>query len=330
MELALVASPPSALCVLDGDCTDPLKPRCRLSDHQCVPCISSNDNCEAGQYCAENSECAFGCKSNEDCTAQGAGPLCNLSTRRCVECMTQPDCPDGKLCSSAGQCVDGCDPQQGKGCGSGFACCGNQCLNLTSDPFNCGACGNACTGTAAQCCNGVCVDPATDANNCGGCGKVCPLVNASAKSCMVGKCSYTCNSGFSDCAKTGSIFDACECVADPVAPACCGTGCQIQHDTGIPLGSGARKDWFDCTARDTWDEAQAYKACQAFAGSGTYTCNKYACTGKDTRGDAICADSPEGSLLPCACFGYTNEIRGHAFLDTECNKCPANYDPFWH
>jgi hypothetical protein len=83
--------------------------------------------------------------------------------------------------------------------GSACACppqnmCGGTCVQIQSDPGNCGACGNACpTGAACsngtcQCpsgqtsCNGACIDTTTDTANCGGCGVKC------TQTCEVAHC----------------------------------------------------------------------------------------------------------------------------------------------
>jgi len=73
------------------------------------------------------------------------------------------------------------------------------CRNLSSDYFNCGACGNVCFGTpltvacaGGQCvcqpgltrCGNACVNTNFDRNNCGACGVVC----APDQVCAFGRC----------------------------------------------------------------------------------------------------------------------------------------------
>jgi hypothetical protein len=70
-------------------------------------------------------------------------------------------------------------------CPTGQTACGNACVNLLTDPSNCGACGNSCgagacsngtctcSGGYLAMCNGTCVNTSTDSNNCNGCGNVC-------------------------------------------------------------------------------------------------------------------------------------------------------------
>lgn len=61
--------------------------------------------------------------------------------------------------------------------------CGDRCLDGSSDPLNCGACGNAC-GAGTTCCGGACVDTQVTEAHCGGCGHACP-VNGT---CTAGTC----------------------------------------------------------------------------------------------------------------------------------------------
>ncbi|MFZ5787750.1 MAG: MXAN_6577-like cysteine-rich protein [Acidobacteriota bacterium] len=81
-------------------------------------------------------------------------------------------------------------------CPTGQQMCNNQCVNLDSNPSNCGACGTTCktgeTCSAGKCacggtttsCNGACVDFSKDPANCGSCGNACPA----GSSCNAGKC----------------------------------------------------------------------------------------------------------------------------------------------
>jgi len=68
-------------------------------------------------------------------------------------------------------------------CGAGLTSCGIACVDLTTNPNNCGGCGNVCSGVnmVISCCASKCVDNTTDPNNCGACGIVCdggPILDA--------------------------------------------------------------------------------------------------------------------------------------------------------
>jgi hypothetical protein len=85
-------------------------------------------------------------------------------------------------------------------CDSGLTRCASGCVNLASDPANCGACGTACaagqTCFAGLCanehrcdpgltrCGDACVNVTTDAANCGACGVTC----ATGETCFAGLC----------------------------------------------------------------------------------------------------------------------------------------------
>ncbi len=44
----------------------------------------------------------------------------------------------------------------GGACGFGLECCGDQCVNQTNDPNNCGGCGTVCSGSKSMCLGGSC------------------------------------------------------------------------------------------------------------------------------------------------------------------------------
>ncbi|KVI00769.1 stigma-specific STIG1-like protein 4 [Cynara cardunculus var. scolymus] len=89
--------------------------------------------------------------------------------------------------------------QQAPGCGDrpwicndgGFPsqvrrrCCGNRCVEVTSDVNNCGVCGIRCPFTW-QCCRGVCIDTNVNPFNCGRCFNRCPIFTF----CTYGMCGY--------------------------------------------------------------------------------------------------------------------------------------------
>ena len=88
--------------------------------------------------------------------------------------------------------------------GASKAKCGGRCIDVATDPANCGACGTncgpgqcvngtcVCQGVNITTCSGQCVNLATDANNCGECGLVCE-----SGECVNGAC--TCNNSQSQC-----------------------------------------------------------------------------------------------------------------------------------
>lgn len=97
--------------------------------------------------------------------------------------------------------LNGCGPKtkpkdvNNNECGDNEKYCNETCVNIMTDPNNCGDCGNqcaegevceqgtckevsqncedTCTGPNMTCCNNECVNIMTDNDNCGGCGNKC-------------------------------------------------------------------------------------------------------------------------------------------------------------
>ncbi|KAK7385971.1 hypothetical protein VNO78_31984 [Psophocarpus tetragonolobus] len=64
-------------------------------------------------------------------------------------------------------------------------CCGNRCVDVTSDRDNCGLCEIRCLFTF-QCCNRLCINTNLDIFNCGMCGRAC----AAGRPCILGICAF--------------------------------------------------------------------------------------------------------------------------------------------
>jgi hypothetical protein len=120
-------------------------------------------------------------------------------------------------------------------CGSGQTCCGTICVDLQTNPANCGSCGHVCIPgalcTAGQCvcppgtsaCANGCQNLATDINNCGACGLVC----LNGQFCSGGEC--VCPDGLTNCRH--------QCVSLGVDVQNCG-GCGITCGFGQICSSG--------------------------------------------------------------------------------------------
>src|SRR5438270_8849162 len=97
---------------------------------------------DGGGVCANDSQCA------------APTPACEPQSGVCVACLPSDDhCPGGTWCSASFQCVSACqiDADCGKGdAGANVQCCQGQCVDITRDGRNCGACGVSCAGACSS------------------------------------------------------------------------------------------------------------------------------------------------------------------------------------
>ena len=104
------------------------------------------------------------------------------------------------------------------GCCPGTVACGATCVDLTSDPRNCGACGRACLpsetcgssacGVCIAVCDGECSNPENDSYNCGACGIECAQGTACTGGACV-PCETLCNGYCTDLPTNASHCGAC-------------------------------------------------------------------------------------------------------------------------
>src|SRR5262249_51578818 len=102
---------------------------------------------------------------------------------RPVACSTDADCPQGNT-SDSRDCLLAPPPA----CTNGQSACASACVELESDPTNCGSCGHVCD-SGLVCSNGACqpacavgltkcgakcADTTSDPTSCGACGVACP------------------------------------------------------------------------------------------------------------------------------------------------------------
>jgi len=242
---------------------------CDLATGKCVECTKINDTCPAAEHCdATTNKCVAGCKSDDGCKTEGdAGGVgksrCDVAANTCVECLTDPDCPAGYLCSGK-VCSVGCSVT--KACAAGQTCCSGACVDTRANSDHCGTCGTKCmvTGATAKCEAGRCaidVCPGTTADcdkditnvcevdlsktlaHCGACGKTCPFVVNGLPACVAGKCDATCDTGFGNC--DSDVSNGCETNILTNATNCgtCGNVCPSTITNGRPVCSTGK-----CTA----------------------------------------------------------------------------------
>jgi hypothetical protein len=100
-------------------------------------------------------------------------------------------------------------------------------------------------------------------------------------------------------------------------------GCQLYTHA-----NGLGQTFTDCVPLDTYDTAQATKACAA-ADAGTCVANSMVCFG-----GATLECTPRGSD-PCSCWSYSGSTAGHVATTHGLfcggpNECPMASDNQWH
>jgi hypothetical protein len=159
-------------------------------------------------------------------------------------------------------------------CPDGLTACFGECVDLMTDPDNCGFCGNTCffPNAEALCIDGECVmgpchegwadcnsDPADGCEtplgtvtDCAGCDDLCSFDNADAL-CVDGVCEMgPCHEGWADC--NSDPVDGCETPLGTVSDcAACGDVCAFDHAQDLcvdgecvmgPCDAG----WADCNS----------------------------------------------------------------------------------
>lgn len=263
----------------DGDAADGCEVDTNQDPHNCGTCGhdcfagggTTNWVCDQGK-CAV-SKCPLGKGDCNNNPADGCEDNLTSDPKNCSFCGH--DCSNTVLHATAVCNNSKCDYST---CDPGWADCdgdrSNGCeQDITTDPTNCGKCGNTCASTngAAGCVSGKCTisckpgladcDPAkpgcdtdiTTTANCGACGNVCSNNNAKA-ACTNGKCVLTCNGTWKDCNHDAS--DGCEVDTSSNADNCgaCGTVCNLANatqkcDKGSCVIGACNSGYKDCNGK---------------------------------------------------------------------------------
>lgn len=275
---------------------------------------------------------------------------CNPGTETLADvCVPDASAGGAPTCDCSGDSEIGA-------CGGGRsdACCpGNGgCVDLDSNLYSCGSCGNscdtpmadrctdgncacgdgpACSGPGEICCGGACVVPSLDVNNCGACGHVCAFANAGA-TCVSGDCQMgPCIEGFGDCPGDGAgcgtslrTAEHCGSCTDT-----CGTGgscatgtCQPNDCPANQARCGPTSDPGPCISLETTTNCN---------GCGT-PCNVINGTGSCTGGVCARADCDANfddcdGRLDTGCETDLRTLSNCGACNNDCNTTVMNGMP---
>lgn len=165
-------------------------------------CQSGATQCTAGnlQTCGANGQwgTATSCGAHRACTgAAGTArctcnvdPVCKSAGSTCSGTAAVASCAlDGDGCfyqASSMMCASGSTCSEGKcGCAAGLTSCNGVCVDLQSDPKNCGACGESgCSNKSMGCSKGQCVCAADTPNGL----EICNFPGQQRGTCWNGVC----------------------------------------------------------------------------------------------------------------------------------------------
>jgi hypothetical protein len=211
---------PSGSSCIDGKCGCP--PGLIECSGLCVDPNNDDYNCGAcGNHCEDPADA---CDPKPDHSYYG----CKKGQCGKLKCQSPAvDC-DGDL--GATKCGgNGCEVESvatTENCGHcGTKCTGNdQCIDEGNGP----ECGIPCVKAGKVLCGGQCVDLLSDPLNCGGCNAGCKMAGPNqARACTKGVCTYECAEGWADC--NGDPSDGCETNlrVHPANCGACGNACNI-------------------------------------------------------------------------------------------------------
>jgi hypothetical protein len=200
--------------------------------------------------------------------------------------------------------------------------CGTSCVNVNSDVYNCGTCGNNCfakqtvPNSTSACAAGKCVtrcplgyvdcdgNPSngcetnvnSDRNNCGTCGAPCGpsevCQNGACVGCPADRCANVCVSLATDLFNCGKCGASCQSFLNHANGSCVNSSCTFVCSSG----------YLDCDGNvlsgcETPVSEQNCGACGVSCGAGQFCSKAKSC--KD------CAPSVLGTSLPLSVSGTT-------------------------
>jgi hypothetical protein len=316
---------PSQVCdqnrCVDRACAGVICPGAETCANGTCGCNGASSTC--AQACVDTHTdpgncgmCGKACSASEGCAASSCWPkTCPPPDGGAVPVNCAPDevCERGACTEAA--CVDVmCGPGQHCSggaclCDAGRTACGSACVDLTSNPANCGACAHSCD--SGKTCNGgacvvdncmapttlcgtACVNLTTDANNCGACGAAC----GGGRNCVAGACQ--CPMGLTLCGTQCTNLQT-----DPANCARCSNSCNGGSCMNGGCSCSGGKSLCNGTCVDYATDLDNCQGCGKVCAAGQ-TCGASGCTcpaGQKACGTAGCIDIT-GDNLNCGDCGH--------------------------
>jgi hypothetical protein len=257
----------------------------------------------AAAPCPSNQKCGNTCcPSGSRCISGGGKPRCVCDATSCPNgCCQGGTCQAGTTAAACGSGGTAC-----QACTGGTSCCAGTCVNLQTNPNNCGACGHICP-PGQSCVSGACQCPATAPNFC-----------ASTNTCLAA-------------CPAGTSFDpsTCQCVA---CEACGSLGCQPANVCCLPGqdicgGMAPGVGPFICQCAQTTEgdhHCIKYAEAGSFCGACTSTADceaQYPGLGFRCILEGGCG-GPAGNCRP-ACCSNTCPPGQVTDANCQCVSCPS-------
>lgn len=309
-----------------------------------IACAMMANGCDDATIIAyEGDKCVPECGSAMVCCA-GTCVDTNSDAYHCGKCWNQ--CRNHEVCDS-GSCKSPSAKTCSPACDSNRRCCGETCIDVLTDPKNCGTCGVACPDGIA-CVDGKCdVKPTCQCSD----GKVCDengdcVVKCGSSLCRPDEscCGNTCTT-LDTVKHCGSCDNACQgnapfcqygACADKCSPQTCesqSAQCGIVNDgCGNALDCGSCADGKVCTSNQCVDACtprtceNEHKNCGTIDDGCGGKLNCGSCSGAKECKNNVCTN-PECKPKTCAeqgkkC-GSTSDGCGKTI---QCGSCSSSQD----
>lgn len=309
-----------------------------------IACATMANGCDDATIIAyEGDKCVPECGSAMVCCA-GTCVDTNSDAYHCGKCWNQ--CRNHEVCDS-GSCKSPSAKTCSPACDSNRRCCGETCIDVLTDPKNCGTCGVACPDGIAcvdgkcdvkptcQCSDGkVCDENGDCVVKCGSslcrpdescCGNTCTTLDT-VKHC--GSCDNACQGNAPFC-QYGACADKCSPQTCEAQSAQCGT---VNDGCGNALDCGSCADAKVCTSNQCVDACtprtceNEHKNCGTIDDGCGGKLNCGSCSGAKECKNNVCTN-PECKPKTCAeqgkkC-GSTSDGCGKTI---QCGSCSSSQD----